>query len=415
MNAPQQRIRRLERILSVSRDLTSTVALEPLLKRIVDTATEVSASEAASILLKNPRTGELHFRASSDGSAEQLVSIPVPVEGSIAGAVLSSGEPLIVNDTRADPRHYGEVGEQIGMEIRSLVAVPLQIDDRRIGVLELINRGGDRPFTPEDVETLTLLAAQAAVAIENARLVTELREANARLEKLGRLKSDVLTIVSHELCTPLSLIFGYASLLRTEVNAGEAGSQLQILYDAALRLKQNIETMLNLRYPETGKTAPSFGRFDLRETVAEACEDYGPLVRGQGLKLTAATSPEPILVRADRYKIGVVLDNLLSNAVKFTPPGGEIYVTSVVRGNRVEVAVIDSGEGIPEEALERIFEPFEQSDDLLTRRHGGLGLGLPIARGLVEQHGGQLWAENVPDGGSRFVFTLPAAQENSSS
>ncbi|MGD2178830.1 MAG: GAF domain-containing sensor histidine kinase, partial [Anaerolineae bacterium] len=335
--------------------------------------------------------------------------------GSIAGAVVSSGEPLIVNDTRDDPRHYREVGQQMGKEIRSLVAVPLQIDDRRIGVLELINKGGGRSFTPEDVDTLTLLAAQAAVAIENARLVTELREANTRLEKLGRLKSDVLAIVSHELCTPLSLIFGYASLLRSEVGGGDASAQLQILYDAALRLKQSIETMLNLRYLETGKMAPSYGRFDLRETIAEACEEYRHLVRGQGLKLMATASPEPIPVRADRYKIGVVLDNLLSNAVKFTPPGGKIYVTSVTRGDRVEVAVIDSGEGIPEEALDRIFEPFEQLDDLMTRRHGGLGLGLPIARGLVEQHGGQLWAENVPDGGSRFVFTLPAAQENSSS
>lgn len=409
MNAPQQRIRRLERILSVSRDLTSTVALEPLLKRIVDTASDLTTGEAASILLKNSRTGELHFRISSGGSTEQLVSIPVPVDDSIAGAVLNSGEPLIVNDTRDDPRHYREVGRQIGKEIRSLVAVPLQIEERRIGVLEVINKRGVRPFTPQDVETLTLLAAQAAVAIENARLVTELREANTRLEKLGELKSDILAIVSHELCTPLSLIFGYASLLRTEVGGMKASSQLQILYDAALRLKQSIETMLNLRYLETGKMAPLLARFDLRETITEACEDYRHLVRGQGLKLTAATSPEPLLVRADRYKIGVVLDNLLSNAVKFTPPGGEVYVTSVTRGDRVEVAVIDSGEGIPEEALDRIFEPFEQLEDLMTRRHGGLGLGLPIARGLVEQHGGRLWAENVPDGGSRFVFTLPAA------
>jgi signal transduction histidine kinase len=409
MTATEQRVRRLERILAVSRDLTSTVALEPLLKRIVDTAVDLTASEAASILLKNPRTCELQFRTSSGGSSEQLARIPVPVDGSIAGTVLSSGEPLIVNDARHDPRHYEEVGRQIGMEIHSLVAVPLQIDERRIGILELVNKRGGRPFTSEDVETLTLLAAQAAVAIENARLVTELRQANARLEKLGQLKSDVIAIVSHELCTPLSLIFGYASLLRTEMQGKEAGSQLQIVYDAALRLKQNIETMLNLRYLETGETAGSCRRFDLRDKVKEACDDYGTLVTGQGLRLEVHLPQEPVEVHADCHKIGIALDNLLSNAVKYTPAGRDVCVTVVSRGHWAEVAVTDSGDGIPEEALDRVFEPFEQLDDLMTRRQGGLGLGLPIAKGLVEQHGGRLWAENVPDGGSRFVFTLPAA------
>jgi signal transduction histidine kinase len=405
----EQRISRLERILSVSRDLTSTVALEPLLRRIVDTAAELTASEAASILLSSTRTGELHFRASSGGSSEELVSIPVPLDGSIAGAVLDSGEPLIVDDTRDDPRHYRAVGQQIGKEIRSLVAVPLRIEDRRIGVLELVNKRGDQQFTPEDVETITLLAAQAAVAIDNARLVTELRDANIRLEKLGQLKSDVIGIVSHELCTPLSLIFGYASLLRTEVQGDEVGSQLQVVYDAALRLKQAIETMLNLRYLETGRMEPSYGRFDLRETVAESCSDYRDLVGGQGLELVVSLPEDPIPVYADRYKIGVVLDNLLSNAVKFTPAGGEVRVEAAALRSCAEVAVVDSGPGIPDDAIQHIFEPFEQLDDLMTREHGGLGLGLPIAKGLVEQHGGRLWAENGPHGGSRFVFTLPEA------
>jgi signal transduction histidine kinase len=408
MNNLEQRIRSLERIVSVSRDLTSTVALEPLLKRIVDTAADLTASQAASILLKDARTGELHFRACSGGSSEQLVSIPVPVDNSIAGTVLSSGEPLIANNTREDPRHYPEVGHQIGKEIRSVVAVPLQIDKRRIGVLELVNKRSGQTFTSDDVETLQLLGAQAAVAIENARLVSELRRANARLKKLGQLKSDVITIVSHELCTPLSLIFGYTSMLRDQVEEEEMGSQLQIVYDAALRLKQAIETMLNMRYLETRGTTPSYSQFDLREQVRQACDDYRTLATGQHLTLEVDMPRGPLPITADRRQIGVVLDNLLSNAVKFTPPGGEVSVTVATRDHRAEVAVVDSGPGIPEEAMDSIFEPFEQADDLMTRRHGGLGLGLPMAKGLVEQHGGQLWGENTTAGGTRFVFTLPA-------
>lgn len=408
MNRLEQRIRCLERIVAVSRDLTSTIDLEPLLRTIVDTAADLTASHAASILLHDARTDELHFRTASDRSTEQLVSIPVPIDGSIAGAVLSSGEPLIVNDTRDDPRHYGEVGHQIGKEIRSLVAVPLNVDGSCIGVLEVVNKTDGRRFTPQDVETLTLLAAQAAIAIENARLVNELRRANARLEKLGQLKSDVITIVSHELCTPLSLIFGYTSMLRDQVDEEDMGSQLQIVYDAAVRLKQAIRTMLNMRYLETRGTTPSYGLFDLREQVRQACDDYRTLATGQHLTLKVDMPRGPLPVTADRRQIGVVLDNLLSNAVKFTPPGGEVSVTVATRDHRAEIAVVDSGPGIPEEEMDSIFEPFEQADDLMTRRHGGLGLGLPIARGLVEQHGGQLWGENAPTGGTRFVFTLPA-------
>ena len=409
MKGSEHRVRRLERILSVSRDLTSTLALEPLLERIVDTATDLTASESASILLTDGRPGQLRFHTCSNGSTQKLVSMPVPVEGSIAGAVLNSGQPLIVNQTKKDPRHYEEVGRQIGREIRSLVAVPLQIDRRRIGVLEVVNRIDGRPFTSTDIETLTLLATQAAVAIKNARLVAELRQANARLEKLGQLKSDVLDIVSHELSTPLSLIFGYATLLRAELGEGEASSQLRVLYDAALRLKQNIDTMLNLRYLETGEVVPTYHCFDLREKLEETCDSYRLLVRGHNLTLKATLPPKPLRVRADRYMVGVILDNLLSNALKFTPPGGEVCVTALARRDWAEVAVLDSGAGIPEDAFDHLFEPFEQLDELMTRRHGGLGLGLPIAKGLVEEHGGQLWAENIPDGGSRFAFTLPKA------
>jgi signal transduction histidine kinase len=166
--------------------------------------------------------------------------------------------------------------------------------------------------------------------------------------------------------------------------------------------------MVNLRHLETHEATPSQGQFDLREKVKEACDDYRTLARSQSLRLKVHVPQEPIPVHANRHQIGVVLDNLLSNAVKFTPAGGEICVTVTARAHRAETAVLDSGPGIPEHSMDRLFEPFEQLDDLMTRRHGGLGLGLPIAKGLVEQQGGRLWAENCPDGGSRFVFTLPA-------
>ncbi len=406
MNDLEKRVQRLERILDVSRQLTSTLALGPLLKTIVNTAAELTASEDASIILWDARTGELHFRTSSGELADQLADIPVPVDGSIAGAVLNSGEPLIVSDTRSDPRHYGEVGRRVGREIRSLVAVPMQIKERCIGVLEAINKCGDQEFTHEDVETLMILGAQAAVAIENAQLIGALREAYDRLGKLEQLKSDFIAIASHELRTPLSLILGYATLLRHQFEE-TVGEQLDVVLRAALRLKHLIETMLNLRYLETGEVELACEFFDLRTEIRRAGRAYRTLAEASRLTLEMHVPDECLMVWADRDKISVVLDNLLSNAVKFTPAGGRVWMTAIERRNQVEVTVADNGVGIPQEALKRIFEPFEQVEDHMTRQHSGMGLGLSIVKGLLELHGGRVWAESTPGHGSNFVFVLP--------
>ncbi|HUX77875.1 MAG TPA: ATP-binding protein [Anaerolineae bacterium] len=406
MSDAEARVRRLERILEISRELTSTVALEPLLEKIGVMAAELTDSAGSSILLRDMRTGELRFCTAAGVPPGQLADIAVPIEGSIAGTVLTSREPLIAPDAQADPRHYGEVRQQSGLEVRSLLAVPLQIKDRCIGVVEAVNKQGGQQFIQEDVETLMALAAQAAVAIENARLVGALRKAYDRLGQLDRLKSDFIAIASHELRTPLSLILLYAAVLRGQL--GDAsGTQVEAVQRAAMRLKNIIDTMLNLRYLETGQMDLAPACFDLRAEVEGACEDYEALAETGGVELFANVPDGEVLVFADREKVRVMLDNLISNAVRFTPPGGRVRVMLGGQGDEVEVAVIDTGVGIAPEELERIFDRFYQVEDPMTRRHGGMGLGLTIVKELVNLHGGRVWAESVPGQGSRFVVALP--------
>jgi signal transduction histidine kinase len=412
MKDAEIRLQRLEQILEISRELASMTALEPLLGKIVAVATELTDSEGASILLQDPHTGELRFHTAVGDP--QLANISVPIEGSIAGTVLTSRQPLIVPDTRVEPRHYKKVGQRIGSETHSLLAVPLQIKERCIGVLEAVNRRGDRAFSQEDVETLMALAAQAAVAIENARLVEVLRKANEQLGQLDRLKSDFIAVASHELRTPLSLILLYAAVLRQRL--GEAAdTQLDAVQRAAMRLKSIIDTMLNLRYLETGQMDLRPTRFDLRSEVKGACEDYEALAESGGLVLRAELPDEPVSMCADQEKVRVMLDNLVANSVKFTPPGGHVRVTVCRRDDEVEVVVADTGIGIPAHELERIFDRFYQVEDHMIRRHGGMGLGLAIVKGLVELHGGRVWAESVLDQGSRFIVVLPTRAGDSSS
>jgi K+-sensing histidine kinase KdpD len=350
MDDAEIRVRQLGRILEISRELTTTVALGPLLKRIVDTAAELTETETASILLQDKRTGELRFQTAADDKSQQLADIPVPIEGSIAGTVLMSGEPLIIGDARSDPRHFGGVGEKTGMEIRSLLAVPLQIKEHRIGVLEAINKCDDQEFSRQDVDMLMTLAAQAAAAIENARLVGALQRAYERLGELDKLKSDFISIASHELRTPLHLILLYAEMLREDLGEG-AREQVDPVLRAATRLKQLIETMLNLRYLETGQMELVPTRFDLRAEVQAACRDYKALADTKGLVISTDVPDEQVSIYADKEKVRVVLDNLVSNAVQFTPAGGRVRVKVGRRGQDIEMSVIDTGIGISPQDL----------------------------------------------------------------
>jgi signal transduction histidine kinase len=408
MSETDSRVQRLERILEIGRELTSTVALEPLLHRIVEVAAEVTGSEGASLLLLDTRTGELRFRAVS-GAPSELFNMPVPVDDSVAGAVLLSGEPSAISDTRSEPRHYDAVGEQVGLDVHSLLAVPLQIKERRIGVLEAINKIGEDTFGQEDVETLTALAAQAAVAIENARLVEALQDAYGRLGELDQLKSDFIAIASHELRTPLSLILLYGRMLRDQLE-DTVGLQVDAVLRSAMRLKHIMETMLNLRYLETGQMSLKIASFDMRTLVQEACGEYETIAETSRLVLGSDLPDEEVFIEADRETLRVILDNLISNAVKFTPAGGRIEVALRNMDGEVELIVSDTGVGIAEEELERIFDRFYQVEDHMTRRHGGMGLGLSIVKGLVEHHDGRVWVESVLGRGSRFVVVLPVQQ-----
>jgi signal transduction histidine kinase len=273
-------------------------------------------------------------------------------------------------------------------------------------VLEALNKLSGTSFDQDDVEVLSTLAAQAAIAIENARLIARLREANQRLSQLDALKTNFISIASHELRTPLMLVQGYATFLREE--ASEAMSQdVEMVLRGAKQLEDIIDTMTNLSYLEAGTLQLERERFSLPALIAELGAEWRQLAATKHHTLEMTLPSRPIDVEADREKITQVLNNLLNNAIQFTPKSGTIKVSVQLHTGTVAVSVTDTGIGIPAEELERIFEAFHQVEPHLTRHHGGLGLGLPIAKRIVELHGGRIWAKSVVGRGSRFTFTLP--------
>jgi signal transduction histidine kinase len=408
----ERRIGYLERIVKVSQILNSTLSLEPLLQIIIQAATELTNTEACSIMLIDKRSGELRFAEATGGTSDTLKKVSVPLENSIAGWVIRKDRPLLIRDAKNDPRWHRGVDETTDFQTHSILGVPLKVRDQVIGVLEVVNKKAEDGFNQDDIQIATTLSAQASIAIENARLLDELQRAYRDLSQLDQIKGDFVSIASHELRTPLAVILGYATFLRDDVT-GEASEQLEIVLSSAIRLRSLIDDMVNLRHIQTNEVQLERSLFSLRQLVLDVTQEFSELITGKRQILTTKFTPDdsPLNIDADRQKIYLILANLISNSPKFTPEAGRIHVNVELKGYRYWINIIDTGIGILKSEYDHIFDQFYQVEPSLTRKYQGMGLGLSIAKGMVEVHKGRIWVDSVVGKGSNFTVVLPSAPD----
>lgn len=402
----RKKAQKVAQLVDISAILNSTLKPDTLLKNILDTAADLLECSGVSILLYDEREKELRFAATTTGDIEKLEQIPVPLDNSLAGTIFTENRHLVINSTRDDPRHYSEVGDEVGLQIDSLLGVPMRIKDRVTGVIEALNKKeGD--FSDFDVSLLLVVASQAAISIHNARLIQALQKANIELNQADKLKRDLMSVASHELRTPLGNILGYATLLHED--AIEENKPLaESILKASSKLRAVLDDIANMNLLYTGKADLDFTDTSLQRVINYAQEEVRMTVNKEDHTVDYQMPEEPIQLSIDLPKMSVVFVNLLLNAIQFTPLEGEIRLTIDDRDDEVMVSIADTGRGISEENLEKIFEVFYQVDDHMTRRYGGLGLGLSIARELVNLHGGRIWAESEGLGeGSTFRVVLP--------
>jgi signal transduction histidine kinase len=405
----ERKVAILTRLAETSAVLNSTMRLKPLLSSIMDTAAEIVDAEAASVLLWDYKKQELVFAATTSGDANSMTLIgkQVPLEGSIAGTVMRENRIVAESNVRTNTVYYSKIDEQIAFQTRSVLGVPMRSRNRIIGVLEAVNRRRDT-WTEDDGYYLSVLAAQAAVAIEGAQLVTQLQLANEELNQLDKLKSDFIAIASHELRTPLGVILGYASFLQ-DTDDPQVREHASKMVNSAMHLRRIIEDLTNLRYLE--QSAMELNREDVSATelLRDLIAEIQSLAEAKRHNVTFNPPPFDLRVSVDRIRIGMALGNVLNNAIRFTPDGGQIVVQVEARGQEIWLHVTDNGIGLAKDQLERIFERFYQIEDHMTRVNGGLGIGLSIARALVEAHGGRLWATSPGLGqGATFTVALPS-------
>ena len=404
----EERVSVLERMVKLGQIITSTLDQRQLLAIIIEAATELTKTEAASIMLLDKNTGELYFETVTGPKKDEVKRVTVPLEGSIGGWIFTNNESVIIRDPQEDPRHFRETDKRTGFLTRSLMGAPLNFRGETIGVIEVVNRLDDEDFNEQDLQALEALAAQAAIAIQNARLLAELQRAYNDLAELDQVKSDFVAIASHELRTPLNVILGYASFLKEDVR-GEASEQMDMVLQSAMRLRTLIDDMVNLRHLDTGeaKEQLELEELSLAQLIDDVVQEFVGMAEAKQLDLGVRHLPQPVSVMADRQKLYLVLANLVSNAIKYTEASGRVLVVVRLYGPEVRVSVRDTGVGIPTDKLDKVFDRFFQVESSLTRQSEGMGLGLSIAKGMVELHGGRIWAESVEGQGTSITFALP--------
>lgn len=385
---------RYERLMEISRQLNSTLDLGALLNRILTAATELTRTSEASILLLDPGTGELRFEAASNLTRAEMEAIPVPMEGSLGGWVATHGEPVLVEDARSDSRWFQDVDKTLQFETRNLLAVPMLLHNNVIGVLEAINKRDDQPWTDDDVTTLSALANQAAIAVQNARLFQQ---------------SDFIAEMVHELRTPLAgLKASVALLLRPTLPEDRRHSIILTMQSETERLTAMANDFLDLARLESGRTRLDMRAFELLPLIEECADVVRP--QADERQITIEIEDCGCTLRADRDKIKQVLLNLLTNAIKYNRAGGQITcgarITEIDSAPAVTVFVQDTGPGISPEDQQRVFDKFFRIADTAGYTTG-TGLGLAIAQRIVQAHGGEMGLESEPGVGTTFYFTLP--------
>jgi signal transduction histidine kinase len=233
------------------------------------------------------------------------------------------------------------------------------------------------------------------------------------LETVSRHKSEFLANMSHELRTPLNAIIGFSDVLHEQMfgdlNEQQLGYVGDVL-DAGRHLLSLINDILDLAKVEAGRMELELADISLSDSLQSGLTMHGERATREGISLSLSLTPDEITIQADDRKLRQVVFNLLSNAVKFTPSGGRVDVSAQLTDGIVEVAVADTGSGIPPEDQELIFEEFGQARGDPNKRQEGTGLGLPLSQRFIELHGGRLWVESAQGAGSTFRFTLPIKQ-----
>ena len=412
--------RNQEQLYRLSTAMQEPLSLAEQLTRVLDAARQVVGLDRIYIWTLSARADGLMITAQAgfeEGDWHDVAGVTIPIgEAGALAAVCRQGGPLRFTEENPLPAEYRlrpPYSALAGLRVKSFMVIPMIARGRTVGVLAADNLASRAPIPAHTVDLLQTFAAQAAVAVENARLFQEIQEKSQQLELASKHKSQFLANMSHELRTPMNAVLGYTDLILDDI-FGDVPAPIR---ETLERVKTNghhllglINDVLDLSKIEAGQLTLSLGDYAMGEVVHAVVSAVESLAAGKKLAFKAIVPADLPVGRGDERRLTQVLLNLAGNAIKFTDTGG-ISIEARASDGAFVVSVSDTGPGISEADQQKIFEEFQQADSSSTRAKGGSGLGLSISRRIVELHGGRLWVESALGEGSTFHFTVPLRVE----
>jgi signal transduction histidine kinase len=392
---------------AMTQALGATLELRDVLEQVLKFVGMLLGYEQAAVHVINGGHVDLAVTRTADGRFErEALHGPFLFHQPLYQQMREAGAAMVVSDTGREP-----LWKEISAVPRaaSWIAVPLLIDSDFSVILEVFSLTHGA-YTQEDADAITQFANQVGFAVRNARIYAREHEAKSRLEELDQLRTDFVSTVSHELRTPLTGIKGFTETLLnywTRLDDERRHHYLERIYGASKRLQRLVQDLLFVSRVEGGTLPLSIRRVQFADLIEPSVSEITQKYRGQVVRIEVPDDLPQVLADADRAQ--QVLISLMDNGVKYSPEGRDIRVRCLVLPETVQVTVIDQGPGIREQDMPRLFTRFGKIDQVIRAGHVGTGLGLFIAKQLVEQMNGEITVRSVVGEGSEFSFTVPRA------
>jgi signal transduction histidine kinase len=399
------------RLLAHIADFMGTsMPLEEVITAAMRFTSAMMGADGSSILLLDREQDKLNFFIALGEKASQLKNMTLAKGEGIAGFVASTGLPIVVSDVLRETRFSKRVDQTTGFKTRAIACVPLKVRGELKGVIEVVSKKAGL-FGDKELDMLTAIAGPVAIMIDNARLIQEVKTLHDKLGEATRLKAEFLATMTHELRTPINIVIGNLDLLLGGF-LGETTERQRKCIETSLRNSGEalnlVSSILDLSRFEAGQVVIRVEEFRLEEIWTELEILFRIGLSGKPVELCWEITGALPALKSDRMKVKEILSNIVFNAVKYTDKG-QVRVTAAPTesGDQIEIEIKDTGVGISQESLPLIFEPFRQVEGSSSRSLGGVGLGLAIAKRLLNLLHGKVEVASEVGKGTTFRITMP--------
>ncbi len=407
----EERCRELETILRFTALISSSLRIEDVLNYAMKWAEEFIDAEASTVYELDEEKKELFIRIARGEKKESVERIKFELGQGISGHVVQTGQPMVIQDVRKEKRFSPKFDRITGFRTRSMICVPLILRGKTIGALQVLNKKSGDLFTKIDVELLTSMSQQIAVAMENAKLYRRLEkkfELNARELKTAQDKlilserlvamSHLVQGVAHEIRNPVTTIGGFARRIKKILKRDpEVDKYLNVILEESERL----ESLVTQVHEYTSVLAATLAMDDIRATLHEVVNKFEPIAQQQGVTLVTKIDESLPLTRMASSQIMTALSNIMENALEAMPNGGELVLEAKQRNSQLFIKILDTGHGIRQEYLNSVYDPFFSS-----KTHGA-GLGLAVVYQIVKNHDGEITIQSQEGKGTSVTIQLP--------